>query len=60
MCTPLVKIPVSALKPGMKVTVTTIAELGDSNQPLVPYRKDGHEYILAANSKRGVMKVTSG
>ena len=31
-CTPLVKIPVSALKPGTKVTGTTIAELGESNQ----------------------------
>jgi len=60
-CTPLVKIPVSALKPGSKVTGTTIAELGDSNQPLemVPYRKNGHEYILMANSKRGIMKVTA-
>ena len=33
-CTPLVKIPVSSLKPGSKVTGTTIAELGESNQPL--------------------------
>jgi len=60
-CTPLVKIPVSALKPGTKVTGTTIAELGDSNQPLemLPYHKDGHEYILMANSKRGMMKVST-
>lgn len=60
-CTPLVKIPVSQLKPGTRVTGTTIAELGNSNQPLemVPYRKDGHEYILMANSKRGVMKVNA-
>ena len=60
-CTPLVKIPVSALKPGTKVTGTTIAELGDSNQPLemFPYRKDGHDYILMANSKRGIMKVSA-
>ena len=59
-CTPLVKIPVSALKPGAKVLGTTIAELGNSNRPLemVPYKKDGHEYILMANSKRGVMKVS--
>jgi hypothetical protein len=60
-CTPLVKIPVSALKPGTKVTGTTIAELGASNQPLemLPYRKDGHDYILMANSKRGIMKVSA-
>jgi len=60
-CTPLVKIPVSALRPGTRFTGTTIAELGDNNQPLemLPYRKDGHEYILVANSKRGLMKVTA-
>jgi hypothetical protein len=58
-CTPLVKIPVSSLKPGAKITGTTIAELGSSNRPLemVPYRKDGHDYVLMANNKRGVMKV---
>jgi hypothetical protein len=56
-----VKIPVSSLKPGAKVTGTTIAELGAQNQPLemVPYRKDGREYILMANTKRGVMKVSA-
>jgi hypothetical protein len=60
-CTPLVKIPVSSLKPGTRVTGTTIAELGPQNQPLemLPYRKDGHEYILVANTKRGVMKVSA-
>jgi hypothetical protein len=58
-CTPLVKIPVNSLKPGAKITGTTIAELGNSNRPLemVPYRRDGHDYVLMANNKRGVMKV---
>jgi hypothetical protein len=58
-CTPLVKIPVSALKPGAKVLGTTISELGNSNRPLemISYRKEGHEYILMANSSRGVMKL---
>jgi hypothetical protein len=58
-CTPLVKIPVSSLKPGAKITGTTIGELGESNRPLemVPYRRDGHDYVLMANNKRGVMKV---
>ncbi len=32
-CTPLVKIPVSDLKPGAKVKGTTIAELGESQSP---------------------------
>jgi hypothetical protein len=58
-CTPLVKIPVSALKPGAKIKGVEIADLGAGNQPLdmVPYKKDGHEYILIANSSLGVMKL---
>ena len=32
-CTPLVRIPVSELKPGNKVKGTTIAELGNRNKP---------------------------
>jgi hypothetical protein len=58
-CTPLVKVPVSDLKPGEKVKGTTIAELGNMNRPLdmIVYQKDGKDYILMANSARGVMKV---
>lgn len=58
-CTPLVKIPVSDLKPGAKVKGVTIADLGSGNQPLgmVPYKKDGHEYILVANTSLGLLKL---
>lgn len=58
-CTPLVKIPFSALEPGAQVNGTTIADLGARNSPLdmVPYEKDGHNYILIANTARGVMKL---
>src|SRR5205814_1190410 len=58
-CTPLVKIPVSQLKPGEKIKGTTIAELGNRNRPLdmIVYKKDGKDYILMANSSRGVMKI---
>lgn len=58
-CTPLVLIPMSALKSGAKVTGATIAELGMGNRPLdmIPYRKDDHDYILLANSYRGVLKL---
>jgi len=58
-CTPLVKIPVSELKAGAKVKGTTIAELGNRNKPLdmISYQKDGHDYILMANSSRGMMKL---
>jgi hypothetical protein len=58
-CTPLVRIPVSELKPGAKVKGTTIAELGNRNRPLdmIVYKKDGTDFILMANSSRGVMKL---
>jgi hypothetical protein len=58
-CTPLVKIPVSDLKPGAMVKGAEIADLGAGNQPLdmVPYKKDGHEYILIANTSFGVVKL---
>ena len=55
----LVKIPVSELKPGVKVKGTTIAELGNRNTPLdmIMYKKDGKDYLLMINDKRGVMKI---
>ncbi len=60
-CTPLVRIPVSELTPGNKVKGKTIAELGNRNRPLdmIVYQKDGHNYILMANSSRGVMKLAT-
>lgn len=58
-CTPLVTIPMSDLKPGSKVKGTTIAELGNRNRPIdmITYKKDGKDFILMANSSRGVMKL---
>lgn len=58
-CTPLVKIPVSELKPGAKIKGTTIAELGNRNRPLgmIVYQKGGRDYLLIANNARGLMKV---
>ena len=60
-CTPLVKFPVNALKPGEKTRGTTVAELGNRNQPLdmIVYEKDGKTFLLMANSARGVMKITT-
>lgn len=60
-CTPLVKIPVSALKPGAKVKGTTIAELGSGNRPLdmIAYTKGGHNYFLMSNTNRGMMKISA-
>ena len=59
-CTPLVKFPVADLLKQSKVRGTTVAELGNHNRPLdmVVYRKDGKDYVLMANSARGVMKVS--
>jgi hypothetical protein len=58
-CTPLVKVAVSELKSGAHVKGTTIAELGNRNQPLdmIMYQKDGKDYLLMTNSSRGVMKI---
>jgi hypothetical protein len=60
-CTPLVKLPVSELKAGAHVKGTTIAELGNRNTPLdmVVYQQGGKDYLLMANSSRGVMKVNT-
>ena len=60
-CTPLVTIPLSQLKAGAKLRGTTIAELGNQNRPLdiISYEKDGQNYLLLANSARGVMKITT-
>lgn len=59
-CTPLVRFPLSDLKPGEKVRGTTVAELGNRNRPLsmIVYQKGGKDYVLMANSSRGVMKIS--
>lgn len=58
-CTPLVKIPLSELQPGAHVRGATIAELGRHSSPLdmIAYRKDGHDYLLIANTLRGVLQI---
>ncbi len=58
-CTPLVRIPMSDLKPGSKIMGTTIAELGNRNRPLdmIVYKKSGADFILMNNSSRGVIKM---
>ena len=60
-CTPLVRFPVEALDGAEKVRGTTVAELGNRNQPLdmVVYEKDGKTSILMNNSSRGMMKITT-
>ncbi len=60
-CTPLVRFPVSELKAGAKMRGTTVAELGNRNRPLdmIAYEKDGKQFLLLANSARGVMKINT-
>jgi len=59
LCTPLVTIPFSDLTPGAQVHGQTIADLGAGNQPrdMIPYVRDGQQYILINNTSRGVMKL---
>ncbi|MFT5093190.1 MAG: hypothetical protein ACI93T_002015 [Porticoccaceae bacterium] len=61
VCTPLVKFPLSSLKAGGKTVGTTVAELGNRNRPLdmIVYEKDGKDFLLMANSARGVMKIST-
>jgi hypothetical protein len=60
-CTPLVQFALSELKPGAKIQGKTLAEFGNRNRPLdiIVYQKDGKDYLLLANSARGVMKVAA-
>lgn len=60
-CTPLVQFPIDDLKPGAKIKGKTVAELGNRNRPLdmIVYHKDGKDYLLLANSSRGVMKIST-
>jgi hypothetical protein len=60
-CTPLVQFPITELKPGAKIKGKTIAELGNRNRPLdmIVYQKDGRDFLLLANSSRGIMKINT-
>jgi hypothetical protein len=60
-CTPLVQFALNDLKPGAKIQGKTIAEFGNRNRPLdiIIYQKDGKDYLLLANSARGVIKVAA-
>jgi hypothetical protein len=58
-CTPLVQFSLKELSPGAKIQGKTIAELGNRNRPLdmIVYQKGGKDYLLLANSSRGIMKI---
>jgi hypothetical protein len=60
-CTPLVRFPLGSLVEGDTVRGTTVAELGNHNRPLdmIVYQQGDKDYLLMANSARGVMKVST-
>jgi len=61
-CTPLVKIPISKIsRDEAKIRATTVAELGNRNRPydVIVYKQHGKDYLLMANSARGVMKINT-
>lgn len=61
-CTPLVKFPLGEVaKAKSTYRGTTVAELGNRNRPLdmIVYEMDGKQFLLMANSARGVMKVST-
>jgi hypothetical protein len=61
LCTPLVKFPVADLKPtaGKPYRGTTIGEFGAGSRPIdmILYKKNGKDFLLMANTTRGVMKI---
>jgi hypothetical protein len=61
LCTPLVKFSLDSLTGTQKVVGTTIAELGAGNRPIdmLVYTKDGRDYLLMSNTRRGVMKIAT-
>lgn len=62
VCTPLVRVPVKELEGAAeRVKGTTVAELGNRNQPLdlISYKKGDEQFLLLSNSARGVMKITT-
>ena len=62
-CTPLVRFSLDELaaNSGKKVRGTTLAELGNRNKPIdiISYQKDGEDFLLMANTARGIMKINT-
>ena len=60
-CTPLVRFDLKSLQTQDKVRGTTVAELGNRNRPydMIVYEKAGKKFLLMANDRRGVMKIST-
>lgn len=59
-CTPLITVPLAQLKDGKKIRARTVAEIGPGSHPIDirSYTKAGQEYILIANSRRGLIRMS--
>jgi hypothetical protein len=57
LCTPLVTFPLEEVRGAERLRGKTIAELGWGNVPLdiLSFERDGEEYVLMTNSRRGTM-----
>ena len=55
----MITIPLSDLKDGDKIRARTVAEIGPGSHPIDirTYKKNGKEFILIANSTRGLIKM---
>ena len=60
-CTPLVRFPLQSVSSGKQVRGATVAELGNRNRPIdmIVYEKEGQQFLLMANTVRGVMKIST-
>jgi hypothetical protein len=58
-CTPLVRLRMSELADGAKITGDTVAELGRHSSPIdmILYNSRGQDYLLVANTLNGVLKL---
>ncbi len=58
-CTPMIVVPIDELRDGKKIRARTVAEIGPGSHPIDirTYSKAGKEYILIANSTRGLIRM---
>jgi hypothetical protein len=59
-CTPLVKLRMSELKDGARITGETLAELGRHSSPIdmILYQRGGQDFLLVANTLHGVQRLS--
>lgn len=59
LCTPLVTLPLDAVRSEKRLRGKTIAELGYGNVPkrILPYEHEGKRWLLVLNDRRGGMRL---